>query len=696
MSQPTFYPHSTTPAFAPPPSSSSNSYSSNSYSSSSSSNSPPPSSSRNQYPSKEPLSSKRAISPHSSCSSIGSTASSSSPSSSASFASSTNLNMSSTLSERGRTKDGKRLARSTGEGSVGSLATTVSPGTDAIKEDAMEGVVEESQSRKEEETESETKRSGNGDAINLETLSIRQPEEDEGVEPQAEKRNEPSDEKLAEGRLQTGGGNGKFRRASDLSPGSAISRSNTDEKIEGNDVEGTGAKGGKRKAAKTVDTQEETGRTSTPTANSRTTEPSLPSLPTPQPPTPPPASTDIVEPNTSTSSVNHVEIVSYPSNDLLRLLASLLEQIAQANDARNVRFAAQTAATSPTVGSTPSGSAPSSMPSTRRNSLLNRSEDDQLNNGRFDAAPLNSPVTPHHARRFTKIGGLGGPGILDNALDQDDEAVDSETEGGEDEMPLTPGVDLLREVGEGGGVEGFMPSLGGTHQPMPLGRRRGSSFIRNKRPDESSIRPSTSRQPSVWKKPPNPSPSSLEAPSPAPPSRSLTSTPQAITPTPSPPALGATSPSSTNPSEPPLTSLFSASSIALSSPNATLCFHARNVPAISIEAYLLRILKYCPTTNEVFLALLVYFDRMARIGLEAQRLGLPRDGPVAGQDAEGEGASSASQASKLFAIDSFNVHRLVIAGVTVASKFFSDVFYTNSRYAKVSFSSPIPNSNVPC
>jgi hypothetical protein len=36
-----------------------------------------------------------------------------------------------------------------------------------------------------------------------------------------------------------------------------------------------------------------------------------------------------------------------------------------------------------------------------------------------------------------------------------------------------------------------------------------------------------------------------------------------------------------------------------------------------------------------------------------------------------------------FAIDSYNVHRLIIAGVTVASKFFSDVFYTNSRYAKV-------------
>jgi hypothetical protein len=38
---------------------------------------------------------------------------------------------------------------------------------------------------------------------------------------------------------------------------------------------------------------------------------------------------------------------------------------------------------------------------------------------------------------------------------------------------------------------------------------------------------------------------------------------------------------------------------------------------------------------------------------------------------------------RAFVIDSYNVHRLVIAGVTVASKFFSDVFYTNSRYAKV-------------
>ena len=73
---------------------------------------------------------------------------------------------------------------------------------------------------------------------------------------------------------------------------------------------------------------------------------------------------------------------------------------------------------------------------------------------------------------------------------------------------------------------------------------------------------------------------------------------------------------------------------------------------------------------------------MARVGLEAQRVGLvpqqPGDGPP----------------PRLFAIDSFNVHRLVIAGVTVASKFFSDVFYTNSRYAKVR-SPPTPAPRAP-
>ncbi|OBZ89745.1 PHO85 cyclin-7 [Choanephora cucurbitarum] len=86
-------------------------------------------------------------------------------------------------------------------------------------------------------------------------------------------------------------------------------------------------------------------------------------------------------------------------------------------------------------------------------------------------------------------------------------------------------------------------------------------------------------------------------------------------------------------------------------------FHARLVPSIDIHSYLARILKYCPCANECFLSLLVYFDRMSK--------------------------NSLALTGRPFTIDSFNIHRLIIAGVMVSSKFFSDVFYTNTRYAKV-------------
>lgn len=89
--------------------------------------------------------------------------------------------------------------------------------------------------------------------------------------------------------------------------------------------------------------------------------------------------------------------------------------------------------------------------------------------------------------------------------------------------------------------------------------------------------------------------------------------------------------------------------------HAFTCFQARSIPSISIYAYLTRILKYCPCSNECFLAILVYFDRMSK--LSSTRTGLR--------------------------IDSFNIHRLIISGVMVASKLFSDVFFTNTRYAKV-------------
>ncbi|GAA5805086.1 cyclin-domain-containing protein [Helicostylum pulchrum] len=83
------------------------------------------------------------------------------------------------------------------------------------------------------------------------------------------------------------------------------------------------------------------------------------------------------------------------------------------------------------------------------------------------------------------------------------------------------------------------------------------------------------------------------------------------------------------------------------------CFQSRSKPSIDIQAYLTRILKYCPCANECFLSLLVYFDRMSLTCIKQLR------------------------------IDSFNIHRLIISAIMVASKFFSDVFFTNARYAKV-------------
>ena len=159
---------------------------------------------------------------------------------------------------------------------------------------------------------------------------------------------------------------------------------------------------------------------------------------------------------------------------------------------------------------------------------------------------------------------------------------------------------------------------------------------------------------------------------------------------------------------------------------SVLAFHGKNVPSITILSYLSRIHKYCPTTYEVFLSLVVYFDRMTQMvnneairdyhggKQKADQAGSPNksvnsngthsvaDPMVVSIEEEedlvdsddDESSSSpimsslhsdrdALNLSQFFIVDSFNIHRLVIAGVTCASKFFSDVFYTNSRYAKV-------------
>ena len=180
--------------------------------------------------------------------------------------------------------------------------------------------------------------------------------------------------------------------------------------------------------------------------------------------------------------------------------------------------------------------------------------------------------------------------------------------------------------------------------------------------------------------------------------------------------------------------------------SSVLAFHGKNVPSITILSYLSRINKYCPTSYEVFLSLLVYFDRMTeRVNAEpmqslrqaneaaiehnqsvsssssasidsdpmegvtattpqgTQQATPPASGSLEKGISQGMPGTPHSRSfqpdspsipadpsvpnpynlSHFFVVDSFNIHRLVIAGVTCASKFFSDIFYTNSRYAKV-------------
>ncbi|GAA5815501.1 hypothetical protein MFLAVUS_009013 [Mucor flavus] len=81
-------------------------------------------------------------------------------------------------------------------------------------------------------------------------------------------------------------------------------------------------------------------------------------------------------------------------------------------------------------------------------------------------------------------------------------------------------------------------------------------------------------------------------------------------------------------------------------------FHSRAVPNITVLSYLTRIHKFAPFTNEALLSMLMYFDTIAKL-------------------------------ENGFTINSYNIHRLLITSLVVASKFTSDIFYANSRYAKV-------------
>ncbi|CAI4428151.1 CDG_1a_G0015090.mRNA.1.CDS.1 [Saccharomyces cerevisiae] len=145
-----------------------------------------------------------------------------------------------------------------------------------------------------------------------------------------------------------------------------------------------------------------------------------------------------------------------------------------------------------------------------------------------------------------------------------------------------------------------------------------------------------------------------------------------------------------------------------------LGFRGKHVPQIGLDQYFQRIQKYCPTTNDVFLSLLVYFDRISKrcnsvtttpktntakhespsneSSLDKANRGADKmsacnsneNNENDDSDDENTGVQRDSRPHpQMFVMDSHNIHRLIIAGITVSTKFLSDFFYSNSRYSRV-------------
>jgi hypothetical protein len=86
--------------------------------------------------------------------------------------------------------------------------------------------------------------------------------------------------------------------------------------------------------------------------------------------------------------------------------------------------------------------------------------------------------------------------------------------------------------------------------------------------------------------------------------------------------------------------------------NIVTDFHAKTVPSIGIRDYMARLSKFAHCSSECFIFALIYIDRF-------------------------------TEKHPNFVINAFNVHRLFITSLVVATKFFDDRYYNNEYYAKV-------------
>jgi hypothetical protein len=101
-------------------------------------------------------------------------------------------------------------------------------------------------------------------------------------------------------------------------------------------------------------------------------------------------------------------------------------------------------------------------------------------------------------------------------------------------------------------------------------------------------------------------------------------------------------------------------------------FRGKSPPAISLAAYGVRMVKYAPCAPSVWLCALVLIDRLCGGGQSSAK-----------KEAPGTPGTPGKSASPRIVVCSANVHRLLLATFVVATKYHSDVFYTNAHYARV-------------
>lgn len=80
-------------------------------------------------------------------------------------------------------------------------------------------------------------------------------------------------------------------------------------------------------------------------------------------------------------------------------------------------------------------------------------------------------------------------------------------------------------------------------------------------------------------------------------------------------------------------------------------FHSSKVPEITIKQYIERIGKYIGCSNECFVLLMIYVDKIIK--------------------------------HHSFSLSLLCIHRIIITAAMLAAKFFDDIYYPNSYYAKI-------------